>query len=169
MTITPPAAEIPRDARLPDRFWQKVHSEGGCWLWIAAKDRAGYGVFGLGARTEGTRRAHIVAYEALVGIVPAGKMLDHQCRNKSCVNPAHLLPATRSENAQNLSGGHRDSASGVRGVYWEKSRNRWTGQVCVAGVKHGIGHYADLSEAEAAIVALRNQLHTNNLADRTVR
>lgn len=73
---------------LPNRFWRKIRREAsGCWAWIASLD-SGYGVY-FPAHTE-KRRAHRVAYEALVGPVPAGLQLDHLCRNRSCVNPAHL-------------------------------------------------------------------------------
>lgn len=55
----------------------------------------------VGSRTDGTRRlalGHILAYEALVGPVPNGLELDHQCNVRSCVNPKHLEPKTHREN-----------------------------------------------------------------------
>jgi len=44
--------------------------------------------------------AHRFAYEELVGPIPEGLDLDHLCRNKTCVNPAHLEPVTRAENVR---------------------------------------------------------------------
>ena len=69
----------------------------GCWNWIGSKDVNGYGM----ARYEGgtrSRRAHRVVYETLVGPVPEGLVLDHLCRNRGCVNPAHLDPVTQQIN-----------------------------------------------------------------------
>src|SRR5690606_21110712 len=85
------------DARLPDRFWEKVldHPASGCWEWQAARDQKGYGRF----RWKGfTRRAHRVAYEELVAPVPDGLQLDHLCRNPFCCAPWHLEPVTPREN-----------------------------------------------------------------------
>jgi HNH endonuclease len=37
-------------------------------------------------------------YRLLVGPVPEGLELDHLCRNRACVNPAHLEPVSHREN-----------------------------------------------------------------------
>lgn len=85
-----------------ERFWEKVEkTPGGCWLWTAFLNPTGYGMFGIGSRTDGTRRcvfAHRFAYTLLVGPIPDGLTLDHLCRVHACVKPAHLEPATDREN-----------------------------------------------------------------------
>jgi len=55
----------------------------------------GYGTIVVARRTI---RAHRASYEAFVGPIPDGLDLDHLCRNKPCINPAHLEPVTRAEN-----------------------------------------------------------------------
>lgn len=42
--------------------------------------------------------AHRFSYEILVGPIPEGMELDHLCKNRRCVNPAHLEPVTHHEN-----------------------------------------------------------------------
>lgn len=76
------------------RFRRMVSDHGDCWLWLGTKN-AGYGQFWDGAKTV---RAHRWSYEFHIGPVPTGLVLDHLCRNPSCVNPHHLEPVTVREN-----------------------------------------------------------------------
>ena len=85
----------PKARPIPERFWPKVDKTGECWVWKAAKTRAGYGVFHVGGSGIS---AHRVAYELMVGPIPDGLQLDHLCENTSCVNPDHLVPVTAREN-----------------------------------------------------------------------
>lgn len=87
------------DARLPDRFWAKVQIDGaGCWRWSGATDGKGYGKIGNKMVRNSPMFAHRVAYEALVGPIPDGLVMDHLCRVCCCVNPVHLEPVTQREN-----------------------------------------------------------------------
>lgn len=83
-----------------ERFWSRVEKmpDGGCWMWTGYLNhaRGGYGQAVVANRR--TRRAHVVAYEILVGPVPEGLVLDHLCRVRACVNPAHLEPVTIAVN-----------------------------------------------------------------------
>lgn len=81
------------------RFWPKVDASGDCWLWTAALNDAGYGIFTVkrGDRSRNVR-AHRWIWEHLVGPIPEGHEVDHLCLNKACVNPDHLEPVTAQEN-----------------------------------------------------------------------
>ncbi len=70
--------------------------ENGCWIWQGTKfQSSGYGRLKVGGREY---VAHRFVYEALKGLVPAGRQLDHLCRVRACVNPDHLEPVTAREN-----------------------------------------------------------------------
>lgn len=88
------------------RFWAKVELSDSCWNWTGAKHR-GYGQFTLrwwrtadGRWQCQTVRAHRLAYEWLVGLIPDGLTIDHECENRSCVRPGigHCVVRTTREN-----------------------------------------------------------------------
>jgi HNH endonuclease len=87
------------DARLPERFWQKVAPcpMSGCWLWAAAQQGNGYGTYKFYGKTG---LVHRYVYRELVGEIPAGLQLDHLCRQRCCCNPNHLEPVTPAVNVQ---------------------------------------------------------------------
>jgi hypothetical protein len=69
-------------------------TEESCWTWTGAiRTNDGYGKFQ-------DRLAHIKNYEKARGKVPAGLELDHLCRVRSCINPAHLEAVSHAENVR---------------------------------------------------------------------
>ena len=94
-----------------ERFWKFVDVPAdlsACWEWRGSKNGVGYGQFCKGGQPYVKNyRAHRFAYEQLVGPIPEGLQLDHLCRNRGCVNPAHLEPVTPAVNAQRGSWGMR--------------------------------------------------------------
>lgn len=69
----------------------------GCWLWLGALDRDGYGSIQAPGNS-GKTRAHRFTFEFFCYPIPAGKQIDHRCHVRSCVNPEHLRVATAAEN-----------------------------------------------------------------------
>lgn len=91
-TTDPNPLAVMRNADPLTRFWTKVDKSGDCWLWTAERSHDGYPRFNL----SGSERvyAHRFAYEQMVAPIPDGLELDHLCRVRHCVNPAHLEPVT---------------------------------------------------------------------------
>lgn len=69
----------------------------GCWIWTKALMSGGYG-FGYDVLVGRDRVAHKATWERVNGPVPAGLVLDHLCRLRSCVNPDHLRAVTVRQN-----------------------------------------------------------------------
>lgn len=64
-----------------------------CWFFVEAgrENRNGYGrLYWQGKEL----MAHRLSYEAHIGPIPEGLVLDHTCTNRCCINPAHLEPVT---------------------------------------------------------------------------
>ena len=86
------------DERIVARFWRKVDKSGGpdaCWPWMAFRNPAGYGMFGIGRKVQ---LAHRVSWWLEKG-EPAGMFVCHHCDNPPCCNPAHLFLGTSRDNA----------------------------------------------------------------------
>lgn len=68
-----------------------------CIEWQGARDEDGYGRVN---HTGKWRGAHRVAWEEVRGTIPDGLVIDHLCRNRVCVNLAHLELVTSAENTR---------------------------------------------------------------------
>jgi hypothetical protein len=98
------------------KFWAQVDRRGPseCWPWTGHLQPNGYGTFGM----RGTRLAHRIAYQYVIGPIPVGLVLDHlchtadpqcadtnECPHRRCCNPEHLEPVTQRENIARGRGG----------------------------------------------------------------
>ena len=146
-----------------DRFWAKVNKTDSCWLWTAGKTRNGYGTFF--PATNRAIPAHRFSYELHYNENPGALDVDHICHVRLCVKPTHLRLVTRKQNLENL-GKIPRTTTGIRGVCWDKLRNKWKAQLKHNGKRINVGRFDSIEEAEAAVKAKRNELFTHNDADR---
>lgn len=82
-----------------ERVWMRFDRDvNGCWLWNGSVQPNGYGTIARAGHGNGREYAHRFVYTLLVGPIPDGMCIDHLCRIKRCVNPAHLEVVSYSEN-----------------------------------------------------------------------
>lgn len=147
-----------------DLFWKKVEKQDGCWPWKGAQNRGTrYGFFHVKVGDKwGNKSAHRISYELSIGDIPEGMHIDHICFNRICVNPDHLRPVTQKQNMEHLHGPYVTGTSGVRGVTFHKDRGKWLARVGHFGKRINVGLFESLDDAEAAVIAKRNELFTHN-------
>ncbi|MEV4629351.1 HNH endonuclease signature motif containing protein [Micromonospora sp. NPDC049523] len=77
------------------RFLAVIEKTSGCWYLSGRARSNGYSTIQIdGTKTSG----HRFAYAAFVGDIPGRYEIDHLCRDRACVNPAHLQLVSRAEN-----------------------------------------------------------------------
>lgn len=84
--------------RQQQRFWKRVpdRGRGGCWDWRGVvNEKSGYGYLTIGNRQWS---AHRTAWTLTNGAIPNSLTVDHLCRNRKCVNPAHMAIVSPKEN-----------------------------------------------------------------------
>ena len=78
-----------------------------------------------------------------------GVIIDHINRNKIDCRKSNLRIVNNSQNAMN-SCIRSDNTSGVKGVYWNKKRNKWSARITANKQDIFLGNYNELEDAENA-------------------
>jgi hypothetical protein len=101
--------------------------------------------------------AHRLAWFYVKGSFPSEFIdhINHICHDNRITN---LRQATFSQNQHNRRLNVNNS-SGFKGVYWNKSANKWQSQIQMSGIKKGLGLFTDKNEAHQAYCKAANKYH----------
>ena len=105
------------------------------------------------------RLAHRLAWLYMTGSWPT-KQIDHKDTIRSNNAWDNLREATSNQNKWNT-GMRKNNTSGVKGVTWDKSANRWKAGLTFKGKYITVGRFDDLNEAAEALSLKRAELHGN--------
>lgn len=94
------------------KFWAAVDKNGPqsglvpgrCWLWTRGKTKQGYGTFRPNRGDRQPQLVHRLSHQWYIGPIPEGHVVDHLCRVRPCVRPAHLEAVTNEENLRRGAG-----------------------------------------------------------------
>lgn len=105
-----------------DRLWKYVDKspghgpKGDCWVWMAHRNKDGYGRIGISFPRGATELAHRVSYRAAFGDFPSSLLVRHKCDNPAYVRPCHLELGTQQDNSNdNVERGRQRAARGEAG------------------------------------------------------
>lgn len=113
------AAENPRALA---RVLKHVRYEDDCWIWTGATNPSGYAV---GTSNSQLVYIHRLTHWIVRGPVESGFVLDHLCRNPSCVNPMHTEAVSTAENTRRGATAQKTHCPSGH-PYDEANTRRWT-------------------------------------------
>lgn len=110
-----------------ERFWKYVKKTAGCWFWVGAKTKAGYGTLEIEKRKI---YVHRFSYILHYGKIPRGSghhgiCVLHQCDTPPCVNPRHLFLGTHSDNMKDRDNKGRRGKFDRRGEKSSSAKLTW--------------------------------------------
>lgn len=144
----------PKRARTPvEALALRTVREGDCLIWTGALNDKGYGSAWNGRKSEG---AHRLAYRLAFGPIPPGKVIDHVCWNRACVEPSHLRAVPQKSNSRYRSGSN-GSVTGYRNIT-RRPNGKYQVVVKSEGAPHYGGVYENLEDAIRVAASLRERL-----------
>jgi hypothetical protein len=101
--------------------------------------------------------AHRLAWLYVHGEWPT-LQVDHINGNRADNRIENLRLASAEQNQRNRRFGG-DTSSGVKGVNWSRSNNKWVAKCWTNGRQVHIGYFADITAAKAAVTEFRERHH----------
>jgi hypothetical protein len=98
-------------------------------------------------------KVHRLAWFIVNGVVPTGE-IDHINGIPSDNRIVNLRDVSKSVNSRNKTR-QTNNKSGVTGVSWCNSRNKWLSRSKIEGKNYHLGYFDDIKDAERAVLEFR--------------
>jgi hypothetical protein len=155
---------LPEQARLLDLL--RYDRATGSLIWIKNQGRAKAGSVAGTLDTQGyivvkidrtVFRAHRLIWKIVSGMDPHDEVdhIDGQPGNNRWEN---LRDCSRQQNMAN-SKLPSTNKSGLKGISWKKSSQKWQAKIKANSVWHHVGYFNDIGEASQAVIEKRRELH----------
>jgi len=120
-------------------------------------DSRGYYTVGLHKdKQQKTKTLHQLVANAFIENPENKPCVDHQDNNPLNNNVYNLRWVTCQENQQNAKISKKNT-SGIKGVYWDKNRNKWRAQIMIDVINIHFGYYETIEEAKTARIKRANE------------
>lgn len=103
-------------------------------------------------------KAHRLAWFYIYGTWPK-RLIDHINGNPADNRIENLREATVRENMYNQRRAHKHNKTGVLGVQWRPTRNKFRARIVVAGKEIHLGHFDTVEKAQAAYLEAKHTHH----------
>ena len=114
------------------------------WKWHLNQD--GYAVRKVIVLVEGKVKYGNIFMHRVINKTPEGSITDHINRNRLDNRKSNLRVASYSVNRLN-SKMHTNNTSGVKGISWDKSKNKWLARVWKNYKQIILGRYVNFNDA----------------------
>lgn len=139
------------------RLIQKTRKQkSGCIDWMGGTTQDGYGQIALPGMKGMLICVHRASYELFVGPIADGLKVMHKCDNTRCVNPAHLLSGTQSDNMKDMIAKKRRNhyRTEYRGNKISEETAEMIRELCHSGRTHlSVAKQVGLSRAQVTKIA----------------
>jgi hypothetical protein len=144
------------DAASGNFIWKKTtrNGRGKSGHVTGSKDKEGYVVIGFQKKRY---KAHRLAWLYMTGFWPLD-VIDHIDGNPANNAWTNLREATCGQNQHN-SKIPRNNKSGIKGVCWDNSREKWMASICINRKSKTLGYFQNIDEAEEIVKVARQKYH----------
>lgn len=126
------------------------------WKWTAKAWRRNVYAYRK-ERIPGGKQRTIQMHRLIAG-ADEGVDIDHIDSDGLNNRRSNLRSCSHAENLRNVRK-HIDNTSGFKGVFWDKSRQKWRAEIMVSGAKVFLGRFPTLHEAHAEYALASANLH----------
>jgi hypothetical protein len=110
---------------------------------------------------------HVAFSKWLLGLTTKQSVLFNNQNRLDFTRTNLTVVSGRNEIAQNRRGAQKNNrSSGIRGVTWDKNRNKWEAQFFVKKKKKFVGRFDDIVEAEKAVMKARSEFFEYSMMDK---